>query len=103
MLPCPADFFDSVGGRSAWVRRWSAFGQRLERLLDAVRDGGAGGYGLESECGFLVGVAQRQQCVEDVGLGIVDGMGAAGRAKFGPELALQFKQQALGRFLPDAG
>src|SRR5471032_245139 len=80
----------------------SAFGQRFQCLLDAVRNAAAGRHSLQRLQGFLVGVTQRQQCVQDIRLRIRHGVRATG-ADVRTQLAFQFQQQALGGLLADTG
>src|SRR4051812_41307129 len=79
---------------SVWMLMLSQlpFGERLQRLLDAVRDAAAGGDGLQCQQGFLVGVTQRQQRVQDIRLRVRHRARAAG-ADVRAQLALQFQQQ----------
>ena len=48
-----------------------SFGQRLERVLDAVGHGAAGRHVLDRRQRFLVRIPQRQQRIEDIRLGVV--------------------------------
>ena len=74
------------------------FRQRLQGQLDAVRHPGARRDLLHRELRLLVGIAQRQQRIDDIAAVIV-GKQAADRADIGAQLALQLQQQALGGFL----
>src|SRR5438105_7018664 len=95
--------FSIIAGRSVTARPASGFREKLQRLSNAVAHRNAVGKLLHDVRRFLVAVAERQQCVQDVGRHRRRTMNVDGRRQVGAELVFQLEQNAIRCFLSNAG
>src|SRR5438270_5468551 len=88
--------------RSASIIGLLCLRQQLQRLPDAVGERNAVGKLLDRVHGFLVAVAQRDQCVQYVGRDRRRTMNADRGGEIGAELVLELQQEAFGGFFANA-
>src|SRR5436190_1220355 len=82
---------------SVWILMAVGSRQLLQRQLDAVANADVGWQYLQRRGGVLLAVTQRDQGLQDVGLGVVGDRGR--QRQIGAQLALELQQQPLGRLL----